>query len=60
MTPLHATLPVGDSLSPDYFSPGTYVMNDQIVGSPWAIAYWAGQSFRYERAQLGAPWVRVS
>jgi hypothetical protein len=59
MIPLHSTLPIGASLPPDYFSPGTYVLNGQKVGSPWAIAYYAGQSFRYERTGLGEVWVRV-
>ncbi len=57
--PLHAVAPVGHALLPDYFSPGTYTMNGQTIGSPWAVAYWGGKSFRYERAALGEPWVRV-
>ncbi len=60
MTPLHAILPVGDSLSPDYFSPGTYTVGGLTLGSPWAVAFYQGRQYRYERAVLGAPWIRVS
>lgn len=60
LMPIHASLPVGESLPPDYFSPGTYVFGGLEQGSPWAVAYFAGQSYRYERAGLGEPWVRVS
>jgi len=59
MIPLHATLPIGGQLPPDYFSPGTYTLNGQTLGSSWAIAYYAGQSFRYGRAGLGEVWMRV-
>ena len=59
MIPLHSTTPIGKQLPPDYFSPGTYTLNGKTLGSPWAIAYYDGQSFRYERAAFGAPWVRV-
>lgn len=59
MIPLHSITPIGGSLRPDYFSPGTYVLDGQVLGSPWAIAYYGGQSFRYERVTLGEPWVRV-
>ena len=60
MIPLHAIAAIGGALSPDYFSPGTYEVGGQITGSPWAIAYWHGVQYRYERNKLGAPWVRVS
>lgn len=60
MTPLHATLPVGSALPPDYFSPGTYTVNGLALGSPWAIAFYQGRQSRFERAGLGQPWVRVS
>lgn len=53
-TPLHTTL---STLPPDYFSPGTSIMHGKIVCSLWAIAYWRGQSYRFERTELGAPWV---
>ncbi len=60
MTPLHATLPVGAALVWDYFSPGTCIMHGKVVCSLWAVAFYAGCSFRFERAGLGEPWVRVS
>lgn len=60
MTPLHATLSIGESLPADYFSPGTTLIRGAQVGSPWVIAYWQGQSYRFERAALGAPWVLMS
>lgn len=56
--PAHAA-PVGTVLPPDYFSPPPFVFRGVETGSPWAIAYWAGQEYRYERAGLGAAWVRV-
>lgn len=60
MIPFHATLPIGAPLlDPTYFSPGTSLMNGRVYCSLWAIAYWRGQSFRYERAGLGEVWVRV-
>lgn len=58
--PLHAIIPVGDSLAHDYFSPGSYKFNGKTIGSLWAIAYYNGESYRFERAQLGEPWVRVA
>lgn len=57
--PAHVA-PVGHTLAPDYFSPGTTVMNGRVIGSSWAIAYYAGHEYRYERAGLGLPWVRVA
>lgn len=53
MTPLHA---ISITLPPDYFSPGTTMMHGKLVGSLWAIAYWEGQSYRFEREKLGAIW----
>lgn len=52
--------PIGTALPPDYFSPGTSIMHGKLCFSTWAIAYWAGQQFRYERADYGADWVRVA
>lgn len=60
MIPLHATLPIGSPLPPDYFSPGTYTVNGLTLGSPWAVAFYRGVQYRYERAGLGEPWIRVS
>jgi len=59
MIPLHATLPIGAPIDPAYFSPGVSLMNGKVHCSLWAISYWRGQSFRYERAGLGEVWVRV-
>lgn len=59
MTPLHAILSPGRSLPADYFAPGTSMMNGKIICSLWAIAFWRGESFRYERIALGENWVRV-
>lgn len=56
--PAHAA-PVGTQLPPDYFSPGTQVINGQVIGSLWAIAFYQGGRFRYERVALGEPWVRT-
>lgn len=50
MTPPHVA-PVGTVLPHDYFAPGPKPL--------WAVAFFQGQSFRYERAGLGQPWVRV-
>lgn len=70
--PPHASVPVGAALPLDYFNPGSLPTHVKIRGgqviqvrerpecSLWAIAYWAAQSFRYERAALGADWVRVA
>lgn len=59
MIPAHVA-PIGTQLAPDYFSPGAVIIRGETVGSPWAIAYWLGNQYRYERAGLGKPWVRVS
>ncbi len=58
MTPAHVA-PLGTSLPAVYFSPGTYIMRGVEIGSPWAIAYYAGVSYRYERVGLGQVWVRM-
>lgn len=58
--PLHSTLSIGQTLAPDYFSPGTVVIRGAQVGSPWVIAYYAGSSYRFEREGLGHPWTLVS
>lgn len=34
-------------------------MHGKIVCSLWAIAYWGGASYRYERAGLGESWIRA-
>jgi len=54
--PLHVT---AQELPPDYFSPGTCIMNKEIVYSPWAIAFWNGKSYRFEREILGGVWIRA-
>jgi hypothetical protein len=55
--PLHAT---SQTLAPDYFSPGTTTVRGEVIASLWAIAYYAGRSYRFERERLGAPWVLVA
>ncbi len=59
-TPIHATISIGQSVDPTYFSPGYTVMHGRAIGSPWVIAYWASKAIRFERAAIGQPWVRVS
>lgn len=59
MNPLHAA-PIGTTLSHSYFSPGTSIMRGKVCYSPWVIAFYAGQSFRYERTDFGQSWVRVA
>lgn len=51
---------IGTRLDPYYFSPGTIKVLGERVGSLWAIGYWQGKEYRYEREKLGAEWVRVS
>jgi hypothetical protein len=58
-TPLHVC-PIGTALPADYFSPGTFVLNGRITGSLWAIAFWQGNKFRFERTSIEMPWFRVS
>ncbi len=59
-TPNHAA-PIGTRLAPEYFSPGTSERLDgSLYCSLWAIAYWAGAEYRYERKVLGAEWVRTA
>ena len=60
MIPLHATLSIGQSLAPDYFSPGYSVMHGKKVSSLWAIAFWQNAAIRYEREDIGAPWIRIT
>lgn len=60
MIPSHVLLSIGGALAPDYFSPGTYTLRGEEQCSLWAVAYWRGESFRYERSKYGAPWIRVS
>ena len=60
MTPVHATLPIGAALPWDYFAPGTSTMNGKVAYSPWAVAFYGGASYRFERSGLGEPWIRVS
>lgn len=57
--PAHAA-PVGNELAPDYFSPGTSQMHGKLVCSLWAIAYHAGNEYRYERERHGTPWRRTA
>ncbi len=59
LPPIHAMLGVGHSLPGIYFNPGTTTIRGVETGSLWAIAYHAGQSFRYERLGIGAVWTRV-
>lgn len=54
--PPHATLTIGQSLPPDYFSPGSYSFKGVEIGSPWAIAYWRDWQYWFEREGLGKPW----
>lgn len=56
-TPLHVT---SLTLPPDYFSPGVSIMHGKPCFSKWAIAYWHGREFRFERTDLGQPWVRTN
>jgi hypothetical protein len=58
--PSHASVGIGGSLPADYFSPGTYTVCGIEYGSPWAEAYWAGATYRFQRAALGAPWIRTN
>ncbi len=69
--PLHAKCLIGNSLSGDYFNPGNLPTHVKVRGgqviqvrerpdcSLWAEGYWLGVWYRYERAGLGAPWVRM-
>lgn len=56
--PLHVA-PIGAKLPPSYFNPGTVLMHGKIEFSKWAIAYFNGAEFRFERETLGGEWVRV-
>jgi hypothetical protein len=51
--PPHATKLV---LPPDYFSPGTSIMNGKAVGSMWAEAYFNRTGYLFTRTELGGVW----
>ena len=55
----HRDTPVGGSLPPDYFSPGTSTMNGRTISSLWAEIPHQGEWLRFERPEVGAPWTRV-
>jgi hypothetical protein len=59
MNPDFRSMQLGDTLSPDHFSPGSHLMNGVEVFSPWAEQPVDGQWLRFERQALGAPWVLV-
>ncbi len=59
MIPEHAA-EIGHSLPPLYFNPGSYEFQGKLTGSTWVEAFFAGKTYRYERADLGLPWVRVA
>ena len=50
---------IGNILEANYFSPGIAIIHGKPWGSLWAIAYWDGKEYRYERSDLGQPWVRT-
>lgn len=57
--PAHAA-PIGTQLPHDYFCPGTSIMHGKLCFSAWAVAFWQGQEFRYERTNVGQPWIRTA
>ena len=69
--PLHASTLIGQALPPIYFNPGHLPTHVKVKGGViikvrdhpdcclWAIAYYQGHAYRYERAAYGEPWVRI-
>jgi len=55
----HSDCDLGDELPPDYFSPGYSIMHGKPAFSTWAEIPHDGAYLRFERTDLGAPWVRV-
>lgn len=37
-----------------------HVLHGRFEGSPWAVAYYGGREYRYEREGLGMEWRRVA
>ena len=59
MSANHRTCGIGESLPVEYFSPGTSIINGKPCSSLWAEIPHNGEWLRFERSEIGAPWIRV-